>query len=436
MSRTLDTNRVASSNRVAQRDMKASLLFDGNDYIQIENSAGEVFNNTDFTVKVKVKFNSFSGNDFIFAHQESATNNRIYMMTINGVLSMSMANNVTLNTIAVQIGKWYDIVGVWDRSTPAMKMYLDGELIGSLATGIGTPGDGLVDIQLGARVAGAEAQNCKIVETRCWQSQLIATQIQKMYYDNIIPSGAVLDLDFDTGAGATIPDLSGNGNDGTITGALWKEDSPHKPRQLINPNLVKNGDFSYVPPFVAVQTADGWIDGSAAGGGTGIILKPIFSWYLNIAAGGKAQFEKVDGYNTVKLIAESGGEVVEVKNVANTYYGIYPNFIKVKPSTEYKLEFYMKSAYTSGDSNDGAFMSVLQQDGNGNAIITNNSTKIKTTTGWTKYTVTFTTNVSTNAVNLECRLMAHTGAATLIMTANIRNIELKPTTPTARALIT
>ena len=55
------------------------------------------------------------------------------------------------------------------------------------------------------------------------------------------------------------------------------------------------------------------------------------------------------------------------------------------------------------------------------------STKVKTTTGWTKYTTVFTTNSATREVNIEPRIYGHTGTGTLIMDAWFDDIVLKKT---------
>jgi hypothetical protein len=61
---------------------------------------------------------------------------------------------------------------------------------------------------------------------------LTPTEIRNLHYNNIAPSGAVLDLRLNEGAGATAYDSSGNGNNGTITGATWSDDTPTKARNL------------------------------------------------------------------------------------------------------------------------------------------------------------------------------------------------------------
>jgi hypothetical protein len=296
------------------------------------------------------------------------------------------------------------------------------------------------------------AFNGLIDEVKVFNRKLTSDEVAISYYSGIEPHPADAEYLFNEGSGTVALDSSGNGNDGTITGATYTSDVPMKERtavptsgdprlmrRAVGGNMVLNGDFEYAPPFVATQTADGWIDGTASGGGTGNIPTPI-GWYLNInnnAAGSIQPDEKKNGSYALKLSTTGTGvSYVEAHHHSNTYYGYagFDDTIPVLPSTSYTLSVWMKTRYVSGDSNDGAYVNVSQGDGDKNGITSNNTTKIKTTTDWTFYSITFTTNAATRFIGVQARIYGHTGAGTLIMDAWFDDIALKPTLPVTRAL--
>ena len=92
--------------------------------------------------------------------------------------------------------------------------------------------------------------------------------------------------------------------------------------------------------------------------------------------------------------------------------------IPLKPSTSYRFIYYMKTNYTSGDATSGANLSFRQYSVTGGAaLVSTNGTPIKTTTDWTKYTLTFTTNASTAYGEIVPLIYGHQGTATLVMDA-------------------
>ena len=124
--------------------------------------------------------------------------------------------------------KWVFVILVVEPTKATI--YMDGEKFVNTATYYAEEFDGVTNV--GEDPYSIRHFKGKIADVKIYPISLTATQIQKMYYDNIIPTGSVLDLDFDNIAGSTIPDKSGNSNDGTITGATESTDSPSKARTL------------------------------------------------------------------------------------------------------------------------------------------------------------------------------------------------------------
>src|SRR3989339_426909 len=73
----------------------------------------------------------------------------------------------------------------------------------------------------------------KIAASWLWSDVLTTQEIADLYWDGVVPAdnkqGEWL---FSEGSGATVADTSGNGRNGTISGATWTTDSPFKARSL------------------------------------------------------------------------------------------------------------------------------------------------------------------------------------------------------------
>jgi len=431
--------RSAASSRVGVQDMKAALSFNGaGDFINVTNSSGQVFNNTDCTVSLWFKARSLSATHYLFAHQGSATNNRIYLTyDVNGVLSANMSNAAAgLTGPTIKIGTWYHVVAVYDRSTPAMYMYINGALYTSRTTGISAPGSGLVDVTIGSRLAGAEGTNAIIKDVQVWARQLSATEAFYAYSGTPIATTSLkMRLPFNEGAGTTATDNSGNGNTGTITGATYTADTPMKARLQVGGNLVPNGDFEYAPPFTAATTTTSrFIDGTAAGSSS----NSLFGWVFTKSGTASAQFDTstvYSGKSSLKLSTLATASYIEVFMPSNSgiiigYFG--KTAIPVLPSTSYTYSFRMKTNVTSGSAG-GAQISFIDSTGDGTtASRQTNSTAVNTTTDWTLYTGNFTTAATARYLQVNPVLYGHTGAGTLIMDAWIDEIRIVPTTNTTR----
>jgi len=222
-------------------------------------------------------------------------------------------------------------------------------------------------------------------------------------------------------------------------GQAWLDDLTLTPvypegRVPANGNLVKNFDFEVAPTFVAAQTTSGrWIDGNAAGSLTNSTYKYAFS---SKSGTGQVQFDTSvshSGVGSMKVSTTDVSSNIEVSNViANTAANMV-FAIPVSPGVSYTGTYWMKTNYVSGDATNGANMDFITRNAASTALTVNATTKVKTTTDWTQYTVTFTADATANFVTLRMRVDGLTGApATLIMDAWFDDIYLAPVYPEGR----
>lgn len=240
------------------------------------------------------------------------------------------------------------------------------------------------------------------------------------------------------GAGAAATDTSGNGNHGTIGAAVYAPETPTKKRQVAGGNLVSNGDFEYAPPFTAAfnSTSNKFNDGTAAGSAT----NSLFGW-AQLSKSGSAtwQFDASDknsGLSSLKLSLTATASALTVSNhPSSTAANMAAYAIPVLPNTSYTLRYYMKTTYGSGDSSEGAFVAFQERAADGSGVLQTPGTKIKTTTGWTQYSVSVTTGSATRYVTIQPSIIGTSAAGTLIMDAWFDDITLTPTTPQSRTAV-
>lgn len=231
---------------------------------------------------------------------------------------------------------------------------------------------------------------------------------------------------------------------GTVCQA-WIDDLTFLPvypegRVPANGNLVKNFDFEVVPTFVAATTGLGrWIDGSSAGSTTNATYK----WGTNSANSSgtiAAQFDSStsnSGSGSMKVSTTATASTAVVSNaLTNTLAAVSAFSYRVNPGISYTYSVWMRTNYVSGDSDDGAYVQFTERNAAAGSITSTTSTKVKTTTGWTNYTGTITTNAATVYLDILFFVRGTTGTGTLIMDAWFDDIYLAPTTNPGRVAIT
>jgi len=201
--------------------------------------------------------------------------------------------------------------------------------------------------------------------------------------------------------------------------------------QLLKGNILNNGNFENAPTFVAIQTQTGsrFNDGTVTGSATG----PQKNWSAFINVSGAVFFDSSDkhsGNYSLKLSTTGAGAYIEVftPTITNGLGGYYAKTkIPVLPSTTYNYSYWAKTNYVSGDSSDGFRISFLGSglDGLSSGFSRAGASTIKTTTAWTQYSGSFTTNATTYFLQVNPLIYGHTGVATLIMDAWIDDIVIE-----------
>lgn len=208
-------------------------------------------------------------------------------------------------------------------------------------------------------------------------------------------------------------------------------------RRAINDTMLKNGTFELAPAGSTPTTSTSvWIDGTAGGSAT----NDQYGWSTNKGGTANALFdstEKYSGSYSLKLSTTAVSSFMQARMVLGTanHQRLRLNGVVVSPSVSYTVSFKMKTNLVSGSSTSGARVAAVQYNAAATALTTTQSTAVVTTTAWTSYSFTVSTQATCNFLDIQCRVTGNDGSATLIMDAWFDDIVLTPTTAITRTLV-
>ncbi|MEL1234317.1 MAG: LamG-like jellyroll fold domain-containing protein, partial [Candidatus Neomarinimicrobiota bacterium] len=182
----------------------------------------------EYTIVINVKFNSSSGSQFIFGDERDG-NNGVMMQLQSNLLSTFFAPPFSYHSSDFSPTTDTDYNIVFRQNDGGMQIFVDGALRGSFSgmnhsesvhnTGLGVFGVG----QFNNRQFDGVMHDC-IIYSEALDDATINTQISE---DAYLSSNNLYALyNFSTGSGNMVYDQSGNGHNGTLSGATWIEDDP------------------------------------------------------------------------------------------------------------------------------------------------------------------------------------------------------------------
>lgn len=212
------TNDVPLQRRKLVDDGVYALSFvNQTDTVAIPTSPELQFNNDLITVQVKFKPTVQIDTEQIIGAGTSILirqrNDKKYEFILN-----SFSANDRIEGGIVVPGKETEIIGTFDGTD--IKIYQDSYLVGSI-TPTGTYTSGVTDWFIST--VGSEDFLGNVSLVRIWKgTALTGLEARDLYFENKVPrENLVAEYLFNEGTGTTLSDSSGNGNDGTITGATW-----------------------------------------------------------------------------------------------------------------------------------------------------------------------------------------------------------------------
>jgi hypothetical protein len=218
-----DNSRDFRTRRKYLRDTDGSLYFDGSgDSISVPYSAVYTPSGSQsYSVSFKVNTSRSDSTQRILAQgttrlvRISGTTKRFELL-LNGLTP----DRITAG--AVTSNQWQFVSLVFDGSW--YRCYVDGRLVGRTAVTAGSHTSNTSAWTVGH--GSSEQFRGYLRDIRMWKRALTHQEVIDLYYDGTVPSGQTLTLLLDEGSGTTANDTSGNGNNGTITGAAWSSYDP------------------------------------------------------------------------------------------------------------------------------------------------------------------------------------------------------------------
>ena len=218
------------------QDNNYSMSLDGvDDYIDFGNSTDFDFSNTSFSIGCWVDINVLNGFPGII--DKSEINNNGWFLTIecsptdpyyesyrfSGAINSSNYFNAYSNS-TFEVEKWHHIFVIFENGN--QKFYWDGVLATTdnwTNNVLNTP----TNLQVGYKTGGMYYDG-NIDDVQIWDIALTETDV--VNYMNCPPNGNEIGLvgywNFEEGSGTNALDLTSNGNNGVIIGAIYDTDTP------------------------------------------------------------------------------------------------------------------------------------------------------------------------------------------------------------------
>lgn len=446
MPRTLSVGRSLAANRVSIQNFPCSLGFNGTSSdvsISDNSSLDTITAAVTLSVWVKPYPNPAAVQGIVTKDISGVPTNAPYSITIatSGDFQFSIISSSNTGFSGTNFGikpswgVWQHLILVYDGAN--ITRYVNGVLAGATpnTTNIATT---TTPLWIGQQKNGfSRFFKGRIAQVGLWNRALSVSELNALYTKGLLPNnGLVAYYPLTEGAGTTAYDLSGNGNNGTITSGTYSSDVPSKTRSLINGNMVYNGNFEFAPPTNTALTSNNhWLDGTSGGS----LTNNLFGWGT-VGNGGTVGtlFDNSTSHSgnyalKVSTLATGSHQQVAQTIAVGTASNIINYAIKVSPSTSYMISWWMKTTANSGAATSGAGVILQEYNGAGTAGTSNTPQKITTTTDWTQYSFTWTTGSTAHFLLAECQVAGNDGTGTLIMDAWFDDIVLVPTTTPVRA---
>lgn len=214
-----------------------SMSLDGSDdWVSINDNDMWALESNDFTISADINIDNISNPSQPSSHvgiiqqfQNNATKWQIYLY--NNEIYFGIKLNDVWNEVSVpwtpQLNTWKSISCA--RESNVINFYVDGQNIGSISSTINIPNiSGSLNLGKYEWDTDFTGLDGSLDNIEIWNIALTEQEIQQ--YMNCSPTGTESGLvgywNFEEGSGTTAYDLTSNGNDGIINGAIYGTDVP------------------------------------------------------------------------------------------------------------------------------------------------------------------------------------------------------------------
>jgi len=274
-----------------------ALQFDGtDDYVAISNGSGLFSGKSAVTVSFWIKHND--SNPLKSIINIPTGNGAIFTIENNSAASPALIyfNNNNPASVALTTGEWTHITGVFDNGV--VRGYQNGLLVSTTTNTSNVIGTTTGNLEFGRMTWTGGFTNMNLDDARIYNYVRTADQIMMDYNaGSAVRLAAGVDpnegnppigyWNFDENTGTTAIDRSGNGNNGTITNAIW---SPGKYGEALDCD--GSGDYVSIADSNSLDltnslTISGWIYPTALQANGTILTKSAWAYYTELHSDGK-----------------------------------------------------------------------------------------------------------------------------------------------------
>jgi hypothetical protein len=323
----------------------SGLSFDGNDYVNKATPSAVLKPSLEVATAAWIKM---SGTDTGGAEIVSMGDSYAIRVQTNGNIQFFYYNGTTWKSIIttgvnVRDGAWHHIVG--QKTSTALQIYVDGISKAS------TPNTGTIAYTQGTGLFIGKHGNGgtiydfvgSIDDVRIYNRALSNQEVLDLYNNTstVISNGLQFQYALNEGSGTIATDASGNGNNGTISGATWATGKSGSGLSFDGNDYVNKATPSAVlKPSLEVATA-AWVKMSATDTGGAEIVSMGDSYAIRVQTNGNIQFFYYNG-TTWKSIITTG---------VNVRDGVWHHIVGQKTSAA--LQIYVDGISKASISNTG-----------------------------------------------------------------------------------
>ena len=205
-----------------------SLSFDGNDdYVELANIS--LVDSATWSCWINPKSFNNTSQHIITKYAASSTQRELVIEFDNSVLKANIYNprqfwHTASSSQSVSLNTWSYVTTTYNKNdSPSLKLFLNGVLVGSDDSFHGSINSGSMPLTISTSSYPFHG-NVDYLEV--WNFSLTQSEIQN--YMSSPPTGNETGLvgywNFNEGSGNKVNDLTSNGNNGTINGAIWITD--------------------------------------------------------------------------------------------------------------------------------------------------------------------------------------------------------------------
>jgi len=221
---------VSSTGSTVVSDVSRSMGFAGNSGSRVRVDNINFYSGVSSSTSVYVEFKATSSTPsdrqtlVNFGSSSGSTRHSLQLKTDNS-LTAAFWNSTSYTgkkSTILTVGKWYRAIYTHDGVSVST---LSVEGINQTSTAIDNQTDGNATLVIGSRLSNQGFQG-NINTVRIWNRVLTTAEKISLYAGSVSKSGLVEELLFNSLSTSTAYDTSGNGNNGTITGAVPSTDTP------------------------------------------------------------------------------------------------------------------------------------------------------------------------------------------------------------------